>query len=101
MLAEAEVLTPFRCARCWELEEADIETLRCNVCHYVAPPVSPPRPPVRPGHERSSSSRERLALSADERESYDYWLELMLDAGWGTEVARRAALDRAHSPSRT
>jgi len=98
MLAEAEVLTPFRCSRCWELEEENIETLLCNVCHYVAPPAFAPPPPMDSDPaRRTSTHRERLALSAEERDRYDYWLELTLGAGWEPAVARRAALDRVRS----
>ena len=97
MQAEAEVLTPFRCPRCWELEDAGVETLRCNTCHYVAPPTSAPLPPtaVAPGR---SANRERLQLSAEGRERYDYWLELALDVGWSPDVARGTALQRALRP---
>ena len=95
MLAEVEITTPFRCNRCWSLEARGVRTKLCNICGYTADirTVEPERADLEFDPRRAH--RDLLTLSPEERERFDYWMELTLAAGWQRSVARSGAFRRA------
>jgi hypothetical protein len=89
-----------RCARCQALEAQGVRILLCSTCGHTA--ELPPAPRPQPRDLAYSLAHVRLHapdLLPVQREWFEYWLDLYLDAGWTREDAERAAFRRAmHSP---